>query len=170
MEAKATQIKIINQAHYHYHDIISLKNFESKFSETDRKQALIRRIDDYERICRVTAPLFWVVSFESGYIEERGGNKYLIFDNSFAKNKDLLKKYTEFWSVVKRKIKKINGGKETDYRKDYIKIKFESDDDLPLNEPLIFYEMHIFVRFVFKEDDKLCPELFLDETLCVKET
>ena len=168
MEAKGKQIKIINQAHYHYHDIISLKNFESKFSETDRKQALIRRIDDYERICRVTAPLFWVVSFESGYIEERGGNKYLIFDNSFAKNKDLLKKYTEFWSVVKRKIKKINGGKETDYRKDYIKIKFESDDDLPLNEPLIFYEMHIFVRFVFKEDDKLYPELFLDKTLCVK--
>ena len=164
MEAKAKQIKIINQAHYHYHDIISLKNFESKFSETDRKQALIRRIDDYERICRVTAPLFWVVSFESGYIEERGGNKYLIFDNSFAENKDLLKKYTEFWDAVKQKIKKINGGKKTDY----IKIKFESDDDLPLNEPLIFYEMHIFVRFVFKEDDKLYPELFLDKTLCAK--
>ena len=73
------------------------------------------------------------------------------------------------WDVVKHKIKKIYKGKETDYRKVYIKIKFESDDDLPLNEPLIFYEMHIFVRFVFKEDDKLYPELFLDKTLCVKE-
>ena len=114
--------------------------------------------------------MYWIVSFASGYIEERGGNKYLIFDNSLAENKDLLKKYTEFWDVVKHKIKKINGGKETDYRKDYIKIKFESDDDLPLNEPLIFYEMHIFVRFVFKEDDKLYPELFLDKTLCIKET
>ena len=83
-------------------------------------------------------------------------------------NKNLLKKYTEFWEVVKPEIKKINGDKETDYRKDYIKIKFESDDDLPLNEPLIFYEMHIFVRFVFKEDDKLYRELFLDETLLSK--
>ena len=55
MEAK--QIKIINQAHYHYHEIIGLKNFESKFSEIDRKQALIKRIDDYERICSVIAPL-----------------------------------------------------------------------------------------------------------------
>ena len=55
------------------------------------------------------------------------------------------------------------------YRKVYIKIKFESDDDLPLNEPLIFYEMHIFVRFAFKEDDKLYPELFLHKNLCVKE-
>ena len=46
MEAK--QIKIINQAHNHYHEIIGLKNFESKFSEIDRKQALIKSIDNYE--------------------------------------------------------------------------------------------------------------------------
>ena len=50
-----------------------------------------------------------------------------------------------------------------------MKIKSESDDDLPLKEPLIFYEMHIFVGFVFKEDDNLYPELFVDKTLCVKE-
>ena len=165
MKAKAKQIKIINQAHYHYHDIISLKNFESKFSKIDRKQALIKRTNDYERICSVIAPLYWIVSFASGYIDKRGWDKYLIFDHSYAKNGDLLGKYTEFWDVVKHKIKKINGGKKADY----IKIKFESDDDLPLNEPLIFYEMHIFVRFVFKEDDKLYLELFLDKTLCVKE-
>ena len=95
MEAKATQIKTINQAHYNYHDIIRLKDFESEFSKIDRKQALIKRIDDYERICSVIAPLYWIVSFASGYIEERGGNKYLIFDHSFAGNKDLLKEYTE---------------------------------------------------------------------------
>ena len=93
----------------------------------------------------------------------------MIFGNFFANNKNLLKKCTEFWDVVKHEIKKINTGKETDYRKDYMKIRFASDDDLPLNEPLIFYEMHIFVRFVFKEDDKLYRELFLDKTLCVKE-
>ena len=92
----------------------------------------------------------------------------MIFDHSYAKNGDLLGKYTEFWDVVKHKIKKINGGKETDYRKDYIKIKFESDDDLPLNEPLMFYKMHMFVGFGFKEDDKLCPEFSLGKTLCIK--
>ena len=89
----------------------------------------------------------------------------MIFDNSYAKNGDLLGKYTEFWDVVKHKIKKINGGKKADY----IKIKFESDDDLPLNEPLIFYEMHIFVRFVFKENDQLYPELCSGKRLCVEE-
>ena len=80
--------------------------------------------------------MYWIVSFASGYIEESSPNKCL---NFLAENKNLLKKYTEFWDLVKHKIKKINEGKVTDY----IKIKFESNDDLPLNEPLIFYEMHM---------------------------
>ena len=63
------------------------------------------------------------------------------------------------------RLKKINDGKEIDY----IKIKFESGDDLLLNKPLIFYEMLIFVRFAFKEYDKLYPKHFLEKTLCVKE-
>ena len=33
----------------------------------------------------------------------------------------------------------------------------------------MFYEMQIFVRFVFKEDDKFYPEHFFDKTLCVKQ-
>ena len=37
MERKVKQTKIQNQAHYHYNDIISLKNFESKLSEIDKK-------------------------------------------------------------------------------------------------------------------------------------
>ena len=53
----------------------------------------------------------------------------MIFDNSFTESKDLLNKYTEFWDVVKYKIRKINGDKITDYGKDYIKLKFKSDDD-----------------------------------------
>ena len=115
MQAKAKQIKIINQAHYHYHDIISLTNF--KFWKIDRKQALIKRIDDYECICSIIAPLHWIGSFASEYTQERGGKKYLIFDNSFSENKDLLKKYTEFWDVVKHRIKLINREKEADYMK-----------------------------------------------------
>ena len=57
MEAKVTQIKFINQAHYNYYDIIRLKNFDPIFSKIDRKQALIKRIENYERICNVIAPL-----------------------------------------------------------------------------------------------------------------
>ena len=46
-----------------------------------------------------------------------------------------------------------------EYSKDYIKIKFSSDDNLPLNKPLKFY------KILMSEDNKLYPQVFLDEAL-----
>ena len=87
-------------------------------------------------------------------IEEKNGNK----------KKEVLKN-TQIWDGIKCKIKTINGGKENDYGKDYMKIKFNSDDDLPLNKPLKFHAMTINIRSVFEEDGKLYPQVFLDGTL-----
>ena len=52
-----------------------------------------------------------------------------------------------------------------EYAKDYIKIKFNLDDNLPLNKPLKFYQMTVTIRYVFSEDNKLYPQVFLDEAL-----
>ena len=46
-----------------------------------------------------------------------------------------------------------------------MKIKFDSDDDLPLKKPLKFHLMTITTRSVFKEDGKLYPQVFLNDTL-----
>ena len=46
-----------------------------------------------------------------------------------------------------------------------MKIKFNSDDKLPLNKPLKFHLMTITIRSVFEEDGKLYPQVFLDDTL-----
>ena len=62
-------------------------------------------------------------------------------------------------------MKTINGGKENDYKKDYMKIKYNSDDNLPLNKPLNFHSMTITIRSVFEKDGKLYPQVFLDDTL-----
>ena len=53
----------------------------------------------------------------------------------------------------------------SDYEKGYMKIKFNSDGSLPLNKPLNFHDMTITIRSVFKEDDKLYPQVFLDDTV-----
>ena len=108
--------------------------------------------------------MYLLVNHASGYIEEKNGNKYLIFD-SVDENKEVLKKYADVWDGIKNKIKAINGGKENDYRKDYMKIKFNSDNDLPLNKPLKFHAMTIIIRSVFEEGGKLYPQVFLDDTL-----
>ena len=57
-------------------------------------------------------------------------NKYLIFNDSVNENKVLLKKYTDVWDVIKNKIKTINDGEENNEAKDYMKAKFNSDDNL----------------------------------------
>ena len=46
-----------------------------------------------------------------------------------------------------------------------MKIKFNSDDDLPLNKQLEFLNMTITVRSVFEADGKLYLQVFLDDTL-----
>ena len=79
------------------------------------------------------------------------GNKYLIFD-SVDKNKEVLKN-ADVWNGIKNKIKAINGD-EYDYGEDYMKIKFNSDDDLPLNKQLKFHNVTITIRSVFSENGK----------------
>ena len=46
-----------------------------------------------------------------------------------------------------------------------MKIKVNSDDDLPVNNPLKFYAMTIIIRSVFEEGGQLYPQVFLDEFL-----
>ena len=89
----------------------------------------------------------------------------MISDNSVNENKWLLEKYADVSDGIKKEIKAINGGKENDYGKDYMKIKFNSDNDLPLNKPLKLHAMTIIIRYVFEEDGKLYQQVFLDDTL-----
>ena len=56
----------------------------------------------------------------------------------------------EFGKVIK-KIETINGGEKIEYGKDSEKIRFESNDDLLLNKPLIFNLMTIIIRCVFSK-------------------
>ena len=99
----------------------------------------------------------------SGYIKEVNEDKYLIFDDTYE-NKELLKRYGDVFNERIDKIKKIDDD-WFEYSKGYKKIKFNSDDNLPLNKPLKFHNMTVTIRCVFSEDDKLYPQVFLDGAL-----
>ena len=122
----------------------------------------IKKIDDYGSIYIVNL-LYLQVNHANGYIKEKNGNKYLIFDTT-DESKELRKKYSVVWNGIKNKIKMINVG-ECDYEKDFMKTKFNSDDDLPLNKPIKFHIMTIIIKSVFEEDGKLYPQDFLDDAL-----
>ena len=98
------QINIKNRTYYFY-DIIDLNNFHARLLKVDKKSyknigiyntvyMKIKKIDDCENIYNVN-PLYLSVDHASGYIEEKGVNKYLIFDSK-DENKELLKNRTMF--------------------------------------------------------------------------
>ena len=63
--------------------------------------------------------------------------------------------------------KKITGGKPIKYKKDFMKIKFESDDDLNqilhLGKILNITVCIITVRSVFQENNNYYPQVYLHE-------
>ena len=133
------------------------------FTTFDTSYITIKKNDDCKNIYSVN-PLYLLINHASGYIEETNGNKYLVFCDSVNENKALLKKYADVWDGIKNETKAINDGKENDYRKNYMNIKFNSDDNLPLNKQLKFHAMTIIIRSVF-EGGKLYRQVFLDDAL-----
>ena len=152
--------------------MIAIKNFDSNLLKIDKK--LYKKIgiyyigyitmkdSDYGKINSVN-PLYLIVGEADGYIKEKNGNKYLNFAST-NKNKEVLKKYTELCNGVKKLIGKIDD-KPGECGKDYMKIKFNSDDKFSLNKILKLHMLTIVVRSVFKEDGKYYPQFFLDECL-----
>ena len=98
-----------------------------------------------------------------GRFEENNGNKYLIFDSS-DENKEVLKKYKKLQDGIKNKIENINDG-ECKYGKDFTKMKFFTDDDLPLSKQLTLQMLVIIIRSVFEDKGKFYPQVYLDECL-----
>ena len=155
MVKEVKQIEIKNRTHYFYNDIINLENFDSNLLKIDKKHYKGININIIN--IHSVNPLYLPVNHANKYIEcnsveKKNGNKYLIFDYSVNENKAVLKKYHEVWGEIKDKIKAINGAiEENDYGKDYMKIRFNSDDGLPLNKPLKFHAMTIIIRSDLKK-------------------
>ena len=170
---KIKQIDIKNRTDYFCNDITDLKAFNARLLKIYKKSyknigfyniryITIKRIDDCESIYSVN-PLYLRVDHVNGYIEEKGVNKYLVFDSA-DENKELLKKYNDVFNRIRDKIKEVSSDK-CDYEKDYMKFKFNSDDNLPLNKQLKFHNITITIRSVFEKDAKLYPQFFLDDAL-----
>ena len=64
-----------------------------------------KKIDDCMNINSVN-PLYLDITHSNGYIEEKGIDKYLIFDST-DENKEVLKKYNDVFNGIRDKIKEI---------------------------------------------------------------
>ena len=94
---------------------INIKNFKPNLLKIDRKSyknigiynigyITIKKIDDCKNIHSVN-PLYLIIAHANGYIEEKGVNKYLVFDST-DENKELLKNIMMFLMELGTKSKK----------------------------------------------------------------
>ena len=81
------------------------------------------------------------------------------------KQKSILKKTTELWGGIKNEIETINGCKTGEYAKDFMKIKFDTNDNFLLNKPLKLPILKIIVRSAIEEDGEVYLQVYLDECL-----
>ena len=95
------QIDIKNRTYCFYNDMINIKKVDSNLLKLDKKSykdigiynigyVTVKKIDNYENIYSVN-PLYLIIAHASGYIEEKGVNKYLIFVST-DENNELFKK------------------------------------------------------------------------------
>ena len=77
-----------------------------------------------------------------------------------------MQKYQDVFDGIKEIIKKINDySQPIKYYDNYTKIKFNTDDNIPLNKIIYFSRITIIIRSVTQKDGKYYPQLFLDECL-----
>ena len=122
------QVNIKNHRNYFFNTMTDIKNYDPNlfsidqisFESTDR---VIYDIKYFKNLNSKNSPHL-VFNNVDAYIEENNEDKYLIFALT-DKNKEALGNYTELWDEIKDQIELISGNEPIEYKKNFMKIRFE---------------------------------------------
>ena len=164
-EIKMLNIKI--WSYCFYNDTVNFDEFDGRNIKADRKS--FNDIDiyhlGYEHKKKITEcnvinsvnPLYLrIIDMKGQFKKGKGDNVWylIIFGDA-----DVLRKFANIWKSIRAKIEENTGG-IVQYDKDYMKIKFESNDNLPTDN---MHQVTIIIRSIFAQ--KCYPQLFLDDAL-----
>ena len=136
---KVTDIDIdidIKNCTYYFFNDINIKNFDSNNIKID----VTIKDSKYVKMNSVN-PLYLIFNKVNGYFEEINGNNYLTLDST-NESKEKILKNEKLWSKIRYLTRSMTKNSD-DYDKKYMKIKFNSDDELPLNK-MVEKEFEIF--------------------------
>ena len=166
------QINIKYQTYYFYNDIIDFDQCHGSKIKVDKKD--FNGIDiyclGYEYKKKITGcniiksvnPLYLRIADIKGQFKKGKDDNvwYLIISG----DADILRKFANIWESIRTKIEK-NTDDIVKYDKDYMKIKLESNDNLPTDNIINMHQGTIIIRLVFQKGKKLCPQIYLDDCL-----
>ena len=162
------EINIKNRTYYYYNDIIDLDEFNESKIKVDKKD--FNEIDIYYlayeykkkitecNVIRSVNPLYLRIVYIKGQFEKGKDDAwYLVISDK----DDVYKKLVDIFKSIKNTISEKTRD-ALEYDKDYIKIKFESNNIFPTDKDVNIYLVTIVIRAIFVKDGKYYPQLFLD--------
>ena len=96
-----------------------------------------------------------------GYIDKINDKKYLNISVTPG-NGDISLAYEKMWNNTRKGIKEVNDKKDVKYDRNLKRIKFECDDDLPLDKLLKLHRLVLIIRHVIEINEKYYPHIFLE--------
>ena len=166
------QINIKNWTYYFYNDIIDLDEIDGSNIKVDKKD--FNDIDiyylGYEYKKKITEcneinsvnPLYLRITDMKGQFKKYKNNN--VWYLTIFGDVDVLRKFVNIWKSIRAKIEENTGG-IVQYDKDYMKIKFKSNDDLPADNIVNMHQVTIIIRSIFAQNGKFYPQLFLNDGL-----
>ena len=163
------EISIKNRTYYFYNDIINLEEFHERKIKVDKKDFNDRdiyylgyehkkKISKCNVINRVNRLYLRVIDMKGRFEKGKDDARYLVISD---KN-DIYKKLVDTLESIKNKITEKTWD-VVEYDKDYMKIKFESNNIFPTDKDVNIHIATIIIRAIFAKDSKYYPQLFLND-------
>ena len=168
-ELKQRNIK--NRAYYFYNDIINLDQFDESKIKVDKEDfndidiyylgyEHKKKISECDVINSVNPLYLRIVDMKGQFEKGKDDAWYLVISDK----DDVYKKLVDILESIKNKITEKTWD-VVEYDKDYMKIKFESNDILPTDKDVNIHMATVIIRAIFAQDGKYYPQLFLDDGL-----
>ena len=171
-------LKIKSKSNYFWDDMVYLDDFDVKLVKVVRRESrigvdiyyigyVLEPKDDINSI----NPLYLIVRHLFCRVEKIQGSsdRYLVVDES---NKEVINVFDKLWKFIKDEINrlikrndKITFGNADNKIREYNKLRFSSDVDLPLDTLIEFHMLSIVINCVIEKGNKYYPAIYLDQCL-----
>ena len=164
------KITIKNHSYYFYNDIIDFDEFDESKIKIDKKDFNDMNIyhlgHEYKKkitecnVINSVNPIYLRIRDITGQFKKNKDDNawYLII------SADILRKFANNWKCIRASIEE-NTDDIVQYDKNDMKIKFESNDNLPTDNIINMHQVTIIIRLLFQRGKKLYPQIYLDDCL-----
>ena len=177
-------LKIKTKSNYNWDNIVYVYDIDIKLIEVIKRESrigvdiyYIGYVFDSEYETHSIKPLYLVINHLFGHIEkiEGSSDRYLVVN---INNKKIINIFDEIWNYIEQRIiadgiwkfveEKFIFDNENNEIKEYNKLRFSSNLDLPLDTLIEFRALKLTISCVIEKDGKYYPEIYLDEGLYVQ--